>query len=121
VSHYSDFHYNAGMMKARLTILAIAVSGALYAQDPSSVAPKPIRLAIAGLNHGHVSGFLRGAQSRKEVEIVGVWDPDSELLSKYARADNFAARIVYTDLARMLDAVKPEAVAPSPILSATRP
>src|SRR5580693_3661461 len=102
-------------MKTRLTILAIAASGALYAQDSGSTAvppaAKPIRLAIAGLNHGHVSGFLRGAQSRKEVEIVGVWDPDSELLAKYGKADNFAAGILYTDLAKMLDTVKPEAVA----------
>jgi predicted dehydrogenase len=98
-------------MKARFTILAVAACGALCAQDPGASAAKPIRLAIAGLNHGHVSGFLRGAQRRKEVEIVAVWDPDSELLSKYAKADNFAAGILYTDLAKMLDTVKPEAVA----------
>jgi predicted dehydrogenase len=102
-------------MKARFTILAIAACGALYAQDSGSAASpsgaKPIRLAIAGLNHGHVSGFLRGAQRRAEVEIVGVWDPQPELLSKYAKSDNFAAGILYTDLAKMLDTVKPEAVA----------
>src|ERR1700679_1198399 len=106
-----DLHYNAEKMKARFSILAIAASGALFAQDPASSAAKPIRLAIAGLNHGHVSGFLRGAQRRKEVEIVGVWDPASELLSKYAKSDNFDAGILFTDLAKMLDTVKPEAVA----------
>jgi len=103
--------YNADKMNARLAILAIAASGALYAQDSGASAAKPIRLAIAGLNHGHVSGFLRGAQRRKEVEIVGVWDPASELLSKYAKSDNFDAGILFTDLAKMLDTVKPEAVA----------
>jgi predicted dehydrogenase len=106
--------YNAEKMKARFTILVIAAC-ALYAQDSGSTAlpsaAKPIRLAIAGLNHGHVSGFLRGAQRRAEVEIVGVWDPQPELLSKYAKSDNFAAAILYTDLAKMLDTVKPEAVA----------
>ena len=98
-------------MNTRLTILAIAACGILCAQDPASSAAKPIRLAIAGLNHGHVSGFLRTAQRRKEVEIVGIWDPDPALLAKYGKADNFPAGILFTDLAKMLDAVKPEAVA----------
>jgi predicted dehydrogenase len=89
----------------------MAACGALYAQDSGSSPAKPVRVAIAGLNHGHVSGFLQGAEKRKEVEIVGIWDPDSALLSKYAKSDNFAAGILYTDLAKMLDTVKPEAVA----------
>ena len=41
---------------------------------PQAQEPPPLRLAIAGLVHGHVSGFLRGAQGRKDVEIVGVFD-----------------------------------------------
>ncbi len=107
----ADFHYNAGEMNSRFAILAVAACAVLCAQDSGSATAKPIRLAIAGLNHGHVAGFLKGAQRRKEVEIVGVWDPDSELLAKYGKADNFAAGILFTDLAKMLDTVKPEAVA----------
>jgi predicted dehydrogenase len=98
-------------MNSRLIILAFAACGALSAQDTGASTAKPIRLAVAGLNHGHVSGFLRNAQRRKEVEIVGVWDPDSDLLAKYGKADNLAAGILYTDLGKMLDSVKPEAVA----------
>jgi hypothetical protein len=82
-----------------------AIVAALYAQDAAPNGGKPIRLA--GLNHGHVSGFLRGAQRRKEVEILGVWDPESELLSKYAKADNFAAGILYTDLAKICMPLSP--------------
>jgi hypothetical protein len=108
-------------MKPRLTTLLMAACAALHAQNAAPAGEKPIRLAIAGLNHGHVSGFLRDAQKRKEVEIVGIWDPQSELLSKYAKADNFAAGILYTDLAKMLDAVKPDPSPPLPIRSATRP
>ncbi len=91
--------------------LAFSAYGFLRALDRRSPDGKPIRLAIAGLNHGHVSGFLRSAQWHKEVEIAGVWDPDPELLAKYAKTDNFAAGILFTDLAKMLDAVTPEAVA----------
>ena len=79
------------------------------AQSPDG---KPLRLAIAGLNHGHVSGFLRNAQGRSgDVVIVGVWDPNAALLAQYAVSNHWAAGQTYTDLNKMLDTVKPEAVA----------
>lgn len=72
---------------------------------------KPLRLAIAGLAHGHVSGFLNAAQRRADVQIVGVFDPDPELRAKYSKRYGFANGIASGDLGAMLDAVKPEAVA----------
>ena len=78
---------------------------------PGDAAAQPVRLAIAGLNHGHVAGFLRTALRRSEVQVLAVWDPDSELLSRYARDYHLPADALYTDLAKMLDTVKPEAVA----------
>ena len=71
-----------------------------------------MRLAIAGLNHGHVSGFLRNAARRTaEVQIVGIYDPDAALVAKYGQSNQFAQSAQFTDLAKMLDAVKPDAVA----------
>jgi len=71
-----------------------------------------VRLAIAGLNHGHVSGFLSNAAKRtSDIQIVGVYDPDSALLAKYGKANQFPDSALFTDLPKMLDAVKPEAVA----------
>jgi predicted dehydrogenase len=75
-------------------------------------AQAPVRLAIAGLNHGHVSGFLRDAARRPgDVQIVGVYDPDGALLAAYGSANRFANNVLYIDLGKMLDTVKPEAVA----------
>ncbi len=77
-----------------------------------SMAQQPVRVAIAGLNHGHVSGFLKGALRRTaDLQIVGIWDPDQELLARYAKDNNLASGMLYTDLGKMLDTVKPEAVA----------
>ncbi len=78
----------------------------LSAQDA-----KPLRLAIAGLAHGHVSGFLNNARNRQDVLISGVFDPDATLLKKYADRYGFAPEMLFTDLGKMLDTVKPEAVA----------
>ena len=64
----------------------------------------PLRLAIAGLVHGHVSGFLRAAQARTDVQIVGVFDPDAALLRSYAERYKIPDTALFTDLAAMLDA-----------------
>ena len=89
-------------------IALLSSCAVLGAQTPDA---KPVRLAIAGLVHGHVSGFLRSAKLRKDVEIVGVFDPDAGLTSSYAKANGFAPEILFQNLGTMLDRVHPEAVA----------
>jgi predicted dehydrogenase len=100
-------------MRHWLRLLAVACGLGLlvpaHAQEPAS--QPPLRLAIAGLVHGHVSGFLRGAQGRQDVEIVGIFDPDKALLQQYGQRYKVAETALFTDLATMLDRTKPEAVA----------
>jgi predicted dehydrogenase len=79
----------------------------LFAQP----ADQPLRLAIAGLVHGHVDGFFRAARARSSVQIAGVFDPDPALHKKYAQKYGLPDSIFFTDLGAMLDGVKPEAVA----------
>jgi predicted dehydrogenase len=88
-----------------LTVLALALAPARAQETP------PLRLAIAGLVHGHVSGFLRSALSRSDVQIVGVFDPDQALLRSYAERMKLPEGTTFSDLAAMLDRTKPEAVA----------
>jgi predicted dehydrogenase len=98
-------------MTRRLSFVlaASAIATSFAAQSPEV---KPLRIAIAGLNHGHVTGFLRNAQRRAaDVVIVAVWDPEPALLAKYASSNHFAGDRLYTDLDKMLDTAKPEAVA----------
>ncbi len=71
----------------------------------------PLRVAIAGLDHGHVDGFFRAIAKRKDVQIVGVFDPDPGLHKKYGDLYGIASDSFFADLAAMLDKVKPEAVA----------
>lgn len=96
----------------RLLPLALAASVIAAPAGAQSPEVKPLRLAIAGLNHGHVWGFLKNAQSRAaDVVIVAVWDPDATLLAKYAATGNAAKDRLFTDLDKMLDTARPEAVA----------
>src|SRR3954471_10984649 len=84
-------------------VLAVVASPASRMSMPIHAQEKPLRLAIAGLVHGHVSGFLRGAQGRTDVQIVGVYEPDPMLLRSYGEKYNLPREALFTDLAQMLD------------------
>ena len=77
----------------------------------AAFAQSPVRLAIAGLNHGHVSGFLQNAAHRTDIRIVGIYDPDASLVAKYGNTNQFPDSERFTSLGRLLDTVKPDAVA----------
>jgi len=77
----------------------------------ASAAEPPFRIAIAGLVHGHVSGFLKAAKSRPDVQIAGLFDPDPALLAKYGAAFGVPPAGRFTSFAAMVAAVKPDAVA----------
>jgi predicted dehydrogenase len=94
-------------------VLALVLITAWSLATPASsihAQPKPLRLAVAGLVHGHVGGFLNAAKKRTDVEIVGVFEPDAAVLHRYAERYGFAADILFSDLGKMLDQTKPDAV-----------
>ena len=71
----------------------------------------PIRLAVAGVTHGHVSWILdRENKGKTDIVLVAIYEPDRELASRLARQYHISEDLLYTDLDKMLDAVKPEAL-----------
>jgi predicted dehydrogenase len=76
----------------------------------ASPAPPPLRVGIVGLVHGHVHGFLDQSRHSTEIEIVGVAEPDSRLLSQAAGRYGFDRGILFADLEEMLQKVHPQAV-----------
>jgi predicted dehydrogenase len=92
-------------------ILAIAGCVLVSAPAVAQQSTNPLRVAIAGLVHGHVDGFLRTVSHRHDVQIVGIFDPDEALGRKYGERYGFSGSILYTDLSAMLDRTRPEAVA----------
>jgi predicted dehydrogenase len=91
-------------MNRRILPLTICLAGVAHAQAP-------VRIAIAGLVHGHVSGFLKNAKLHKDIQIVGLFDPDPALTAKYGKDNGFGADMLFQDLGAMLDKVHPAAVA----------
>jgi predicted dehydrogenase len=99
-------------MTVRRSLAIFSVASALLALAPARAqeAP-PLRLAIAGLVHGHVSGFLRSALARSDVQVVGIFDPDAALVRAYVERLKLSESLTFTNLEAMLDRTKPEAVA----------
>jgi predicted dehydrogenase len=85
--------------------VAIFMCPALFGQ----VHP-PLRVAIVGLVHGHVHGFLEQYRHSPEIEIVAVAEPDRDLLAKAAARYRFASSQLFTDLDEMLANAHPQAV-----------
>lgn len=95
-----------------LAAIQIALSAVLAAAQPLEIqSGKPFRVAIAGLVHSHVDGFLRNLKDRRDVEVVGIFDPDPALHRKYGDRYGFSDKVFFTDLATMLDRIRPEALA----------
>ena len=70
---------------------------------------KPVRIAVAGTTHGHV-GWILGRKNKTDVELVGIYESRKDLSAQHAKRFNLSENLFYTDLEKMLDAVKPEAV-----------
>ncbi len=98
-------------MLRRSTAASVLACTLIAVSSAQTSAPAPFRLAIAGLVHGHVSGFLRAARGRQDVQIVGVFDPDTALQRAYAQRHALDQSVFFTDLAEMLERTKPQAVA----------
>jgi predicted dehydrogenase len=72
-------------------------------------AQTPVRIAIAGLSHGHVNWIFNRA-NKQDILLVGIYETNKELADKYAKQHNLDPKLFFSDLNKMLDQVKPEAV-----------
>ena len=71
---------------------------------------KPLRVAIVGLVHGHVAGFLGPALKRSDIQIVGIVEPDQQLARRYTDQFKLDPQVLYSDVEQMLTTVRPQAV-----------
>jgi predicted dehydrogenase len=70
----------------------------------------PLRVGIVGLVHGHVAGFFEHSMHRREIEIVGIAEPDGQLASAYADKFGIHHALLFSSLEDMLQKAHPQAV-----------
>jgi len=98
-----------------LLVFAITVTTQLPAASPRSPQnatgkDNPLRVAVVGLEHGHVEGFLNALPHHSDVELVGIADADSGLIAKYQAKYSIDPRLFFQSEAAMLEARHPAAV-----------
>src|SRR5687768_17860028 len=69
----------------------------------------PVRIAVAGITHGH-AGFILGRKPKPDIELVGIYEPNTDLARRYAKSFGISTELFYTDMNKMLETIKPEAV-----------
>lgn len=70
---------------------------------------EPIRLAVAGMSHGHIS-FILDRPDKGYFQLVGVYDSSRAVTQKRASQFQLSNELIYHNLEAMLDKAKPEAV-----------
>ena len=65
---------------------------------------------MAGLEHGHAAGFLARYRDSKDVELVGISEPDRDVAGRYINGSRLDPATIYPSLEAMLDKAKPQAV-----------
>jgi predicted dehydrogenase len=91
-----------------LSLNAVAMSAVAYKRE--APAEKPIRVAIVGLVHGHVKGFLTTLPKNEAATLVAIVEPQEGLAQQYAAEYKLDGKLFYTDLEKMLEEQKPDAV-----------
>jgi predicted dehydrogenase len=89
-------------------LLLFAVAGLSWANTFAQ--GQPIRVAIVGLEHGHVAGFLKQFPNQHDVQLVGIVDADTTLSHRYAQQFHLDSSLFYTELDSMIAARHPQAL-----------
>jgi scyllo-inositol 2-dehydrogenase (NADP+) len=87
-----------------------AFLGSMAVAALDSAPTPPLRLGMAGLVHGHAAGFLSRYRDSREIELVGIAEPDRDVAARYIQRSRLDSTSVYPSLEVMLDRAKPQAV-----------
>jgi len=88
-------------MKNFILVFALLCSSIIQAQ--------PVRLAVAGIAHGH-NGWILGRKNDAAVQLVGIYETNKELVKKMMDKYHLDPALFYDDMNKMLEEVKPEGV-----------
>ncbi len=96
---------------SRFLFIVAAIIGVLCSQTTARAQENgPVRVAIVGLEHGHVAGFLNAFPKQQDAELVGIVDADEALCAKYEQQYHLAPSMFYKTLDDLLAHQDPQAL-----------
>lgn len=99
------------VMLILVAILFIAVADSNAQANPElKTAEAPLRVALAGLAHGHAFGFFDQFQKRTDLQVVGISESDAQLVAQFEKRFRLAHSLFFSGLEEMLAKTKPQVV-----------
>ncbi|MFY9747258.1 MAG: Gfo/Idh/MocA family oxidoreductase [Acidobacteriaceae bacterium] len=95
--------------KLRTALLAVTVVFG-FTVARSFAQPAAVRVAIVGLEHGHVVGFLQQFPKQHDTELVGIVDADHALCAKYEQQFHLDPNLFYASLDDLFAHRQPQAL-----------
>ena len=96
--------------QTRLLVAASLLMAGFSSVNAQAQTAAPVRVAIVGLVHGHVQGFLHNLASHPEIALVGISDPDPALRQKYITKTHLSGDLFFATEAEMLKKTHPQAI-----------
>jgi predicted dehydrogenase len=87
-----------------MVVMTVAASASWAQEQP------PLRVAIVGLVHDHVAGFLAQLPQHREVELVGIAEPGAALAAKYEKKNSLPHDLFFPSTEAMIEARHPQAL-----------
>lgn len=85
-------------------------SGSPKASPAAVSAGQSVRVAIVGLVHDHALGLMDALARNHSVTLVGIAEPDKNLVALYAQRFSLAGSLFYASEEKMIEATHPDAV-----------
>jgi predicted dehydrogenase len=98
------------MISSKLTLAASLLATVFVAPRTTTAQTSPIRVAVVGLVHGHVQGFLHSLPAHPEIQLVGISEPDAALRQHYIDRTHLPANLFFPTEAAMLQSTHPQAI-----------
>lgn len=95
---------------SKLLLSASLLAALFLASSHAPAQTPPIRVAIVGLVHGHVQGFLHNLPAHPEIQLVGISEPDPALRRHYIDRTHLPANLFFPTEAAMLQSTHPQAI-----------
>jgi predicted dehydrogenase len=93
-----------------LALLLLFAGVVSYAPSSSAQTAPRLRVGIVGLVHGHVDGFFKYSGKSPAIEIIGMAEPDPQLLAQAGATYGFNRSQLFSSLEEMIANAHPQAV-----------
>ncbi len=98
-------------MKLHVALSMVLLICSLVMSAPTrAAAAEPLKVALAGLVHGHADGFFSSIAKRTDVQIVGIAEADKSVFDQYAKEFHLDASLYHASLDELLNTTKPQVV-----------